>query len=146
MAGAEAEELGAGVAVLPERLAREVGHEQEPARARRGRFGLGGQTLVAARLAKNSGAAVIGLVGAEGDVSAVCDVVLLLKTFDNTGVYTPTTSRIAALVVVGILSTAVALRRDEPHDDRLRRMKRQLNAVRSAEREDAQEPPTDGGD
>ncbi len=91
------------------------------------------QLVETARLARDSGAAVIGLVGAEGDVSALCDVVLLIETFDNTSVYTPTTSRIAALVVVDVLSTAVALRRDEPHDDRLRRMKRQLNAVRSGE-------------
>lgn len=93
------------------------------------------QLVEAARLARGSGAAVIGLVGTEGDISALCDVVLVVETFDNTGVYTPTTSRIAALVVVDILSTAVALRRDEPHDDRLRRMKRRLNAVRSGEPE-----------
>ena len=93
------------------------------------------QLVETARLARGSGAAVIGLVGAEGDVSALCDAVLVIETFDNTGVYTPTTSRIAALVVVDILSTAVALRRDEGHDDRLRRMKRQLNAIRSGDGE-----------
>ena len=106
------------------------------------------QLVEAARLAQASRAAVIGLVGAEGDVSALCDVALLIETFDNTGVYTPTTSRIAALVVVDILSTAVALRRDEPHDDRLRRMKRHLNKVRSGEPEQApgalSEPDPDG--
>ena len=91
------------------------------------------QLVETARLARDSGAAVIGLVGAEGDVSALCDVVLLIETFDNTGVYTPTTSRIAALVMIDVLSTAVALRRDEPHDDRLRRMKRRLNTVRSGD-------------
>ena len=107
------------------------------------------QLVETARLAKGSGAAVIGLVGAEGDIGTFCDVVLLIETFDNTGVYTPTTSRIAALVVVDVLSTAVALRHSEPHDDRLRRMKRQLNAVRfgGAEWDDASaEPGAEGED
>ena len=105
------------------------------------------QLVEAARLARGSGAAVLGLVGAEGDVSALCDVVLLIETFDNTGVYTPTTSRIAALVVVDILSTSVALRRGDPRDDRLRRMKRQLNTIRSGENEadGASSPEPDAG-
>lgn len=105
------------------------------------------QLVDAARLARQSGAAVIGLVGAEGDVSALCDVVLLIETFDNTGVYTPTTSRIAALVVVDVLSTAVALQREDPRDDRLRRMKRQLNMARSgdAEMDDTPAPPDPEG-
>lgn len=104
------------------------------------------QLVETARLARQSGAALIGLVGAEGPVSAQCDVVLLIETFDNTGIYTPTTSRIAALVVVDILSTSVALRRDEPHDDRLGRMKRQLNAVRSGGEEPDEAHPEPGAD
>ena len=91
------------------------------------------QLVEVAGLARGAGATLIGLVGAEGPLSRLCDVCLLVETFDNTGVYTPTTSRIAALVVVDILSTAGALRRSDPHDDRLRRMKRQLNAARSGE-------------
>ena len=102
------------------------------------------QLVETARLARDSGAAVIGLVGTEGDVSALCDVMLLIETFDNTGVYTPTTSRIAALVVIDVLSTAVALRRDEPHGDRLRRMKRQLNAIRSGQAESDDAPAQPG--
>ena len=39
---------------------------------------------------------LIGIVGAEGPISALCDVSLLVETLDNTNVYTPTTSRIAA--------------------------------------------------
>ena len=58
--------------------------------------------------------------------------------------YTPTTSRIAALVVIDVLSTAVALRRDEPHGDRLRRMKRQLNAIRSGQAESDDAPAQPG--
>ena len=100
------------------------------------------QRVETAGLARGAGATLVGLVGAEGPLSELCDVTLLVETFDNTGVYTPTTSRIAALGVIDILSTAVALRRDDPHNDRLRRMKRQLNAVRSGESEPADEVET----
>ena len=89
------------------------------------------QLVEAAHIARASGGHVIGLVGAEGPVSAECDVVLTVETLDNTDVYTPTTSRIAALVVIDILSTAVALRREAGHMDRLGRMKRRLAAFRS---------------
>ena len=93
------------------------------------------QIVEAAEIAKANGAAVIGIVGAEGPVSALCDVTLLAETLDNTNVYTPTTSRIAALVLIDVLSTAVALRRGPDHEDRLRRMKQRLNAFRSGDPE-----------
>jgi RpiR family carbohydrate utilization transcriptional regulator len=95
------------------------------------------QLVQAAQTARGSGATVIGLVGAEGPISALCDPVLLVETLDNTNVYTPTTSRIAALVFIDVLSTAVALRRDANHAHRLHEMKRRLNTFRSADVDDA---------
>jgi RpiR family transcriptional regulator, carbohydrate utilization regulator len=89
------------------------------------------QIVEVAAIARENGARIIGLVGAEGPISALCDVTLLVETLDNTSVYTPTTSRIAALVMIDILSTAVALGRDEKHNARLQQMKRRLNKVRS---------------
>jgi RpiR family carbohydrate utilization transcriptional regulator len=89
------------------------------------------QIVEVAEIARANGAKVIGLLGAEGPVSAQCDVTLLVETLDNTNVYTPTTSRIAALVMIDILSTAVALRREDSHGLRLQEMKRRLNAARS---------------
>jgi len=91
------------------------------------------QLVEVAEIARTNGAKVIGLVGAEGPISAFCDVTLLVETLDNTNVYTPTTSRIAALVVIDILSTAVALARDDAHNARLQQMKRRLNKVRSGD-------------
>jgi len=79
-----------------------------------------------ARLARARGAAVIGLCGSGGGLSRQCDLTLLVETLDNTDQFTPTTSRIAALVVVDILSTAVALRRSEAHRERVGAMKRLL--------------------
>lgn len=89
------------------------------------------QIVDVAQTARANAAKVIGLVGAQGPVSAKCDVTLLVETLDNTNVYTPTTSRIAALVMIDILSTAVALKRDDSHSRRLQEMKRNLNAARS---------------
>jgi RpiR family transcriptional regulator, carbohydrate utilization regulator len=89
------------------------------------------QIVEVAEIARKNGAKVIGLVGAGGPVSACCDVTLVVETLDNTNIYTPTTSRIAALVMIDILSTAVALRRDGSHSRRLQGMKQQLNAARA---------------
>ncbi len=89
------------------------------------------QIVDVARVVRGSGAQLIGLVGSEGPVGALCDVMLLVETLDNTSIYTPTISRIAALVVIDILSTAVAMRRGDDHIQRLSEMKRRLNSVRS---------------
>lgn len=97
------------------------------------------QLVEAARIARQSAATVIGLIGAVGPISALCDVTLIVETLDNTNVYTPTTSRIAALVMIDVLSTAVALRRDENHIKRLQSMKRRLNTFRSGEPDDSLE-------
>jgi len=86
-----------------------------------------------ARIAKENGAKVIGLVGAESPLLAYCDVPLLVETLDNTNVYTPTISRIAALTVVDILSTAVALQRGLQHQERIAAMKRLLRETRSVQ-------------
>jgi RpiR family transcriptional regulator, carbohydrate utilization regulator len=91
------------------------------------------QLVEAAQIVREKGAIAIGLVGAEGPISALCNITLLVETLDNTNVYTPTTSRIAALVVIDVLSTAVALRRDENHSQRLHEMKRRLNRFRSGD-------------
>ena len=101
------------------------------------------QIVEVAEIARSNDAKVIGLVGAKGPVSARCDVTLLVETLDNTNVYTPTTSRIAALVMIDILSTAVALSRDDSHSRRLQEMKRQLNAARSIPDPEDTSPATD---
>jgi len=86
-----------------------------------------------ARIAKENGAKVIGLVGAESPLLEHCDIPLLVETLDNTNVYTPTISRIAALTVVDILSTAVALQRDAEHQKRIAAMKKLLRETRNVQ-------------
>lgn len=90
--------------------------------------------IEAARLARERGCQVIGLVGMNGPLVDHCDVVILVETLENTNIYTPTISRIAALTVIDILSTAVALRRGDEHIERFTRMKRHLSYLRTTER------------
>ena len=85
-----------------------------------------------ADLARGTGAKVIGLIGMPSPLMAHCDVTILVETLDNTDVYTPTISRIAALTVIDVLSTAVALRRDPAQRARMAEMKQQLRDLRSA--------------
>jgi RpiR family transcriptional regulator, carbohydrate utilization regulator len=86
--------------------------------------------LEIARIARASGAKVIAVTGSESPLAAECDVALIVETLDNTNIYTPTISRIAALVVMDILSTVVALRHGDADQERFRLMKRRLNEIR----------------
>jgi RpiR family carbohydrate utilization transcriptional regulator len=90
--------------------------------------------LEVAQTARSNGATVIGLTGSHSPLVALCDVALVVETLDNTNIYTPTISRIAALVVIDVLSTAVALRRNDEHFERFQTMKRRLNELRFNER------------
>jgi RpiR family transcriptional regulator, carbohydrate utilization regulator len=84
-----------------------------------------------ARLAREHGAKVIALTGSlDSTLLNYADVVINVETLDNTDVFTPTTSRIAALVVADILSTLVARRLGKAHNQRLVRMKRLLAQMR----------------
>ncbi|MBM3565189.1 MAG: SIS domain-containing protein [Alphaproteobacteria bacterium] len=83
-----------------------------------------------ARTARESGAGVLGVTGTDSPLANYCDTCLIIETLDNTDIYTPTISRIAALVVVDVLSTAVALRRGEANRQRFALMKRRLNDLR----------------
>lgn len=83
-----------------------------------------------ARIAHDNGAVVICLTGSESPLTNYCDVSLIVETLENTNMYTPTISRIAALVVIDILSTSVALRRPAEDQARIHQMKRQLSDMR----------------
>lgn len=87
-----------------------------------------------ARLAREQGAKVISITG-QIDTPLVhySDVVITAETLDNTDLFTPTTSRIAALVIADVLSTLVARRLGKAHNERLVRMKRYLRQMRRNE-------------
>lgn len=92
--------------------------------------------LEVARTARSNGATVIGITGSQSPLVEECDLTLVVETLDNTNIYTPTISRIAALVVIDVLSTAVALRRGEGHQHRFQEMKRRLNTIRFGDEEE----------
>ena len=88
------------------------------------------QTLIVAEAAKKAGATVISLTGRTSPLSELADIALVARTFEDTDVYTPSTSRLAGLVVVDVLATGVALRRSPEHTAAVRRMKSELASMR----------------
>lgn len=88
------------------------------------------QTMTVADAAKRAGATVISITGGPSPLSELADIPLVVRTFEDTDIYTPTTSRLAGLVVVDILSTGVALRRPPEHSEAVRRMKSELARMR----------------
>jgi RpiR family carbohydrate utilization transcriptional regulator len=81
--------------------------------------------------AKTAGATVIGISGRTGRMSSLCDLLLIIETLENTDIYTPTISRLAALVLVDILAVGVAMRQGPEHQTRLASMKKRLRSMRS---------------
>lgn len=83
-----------------------------------------------AQTARESGAKVIAITGSRSPILAECDAGIIIETLENTNIYTPAISRIAALVVIDILSAAVGLRRDAEHGEKFANMKRLLGERR----------------
>ena len=91
--------------------------------------------LEIARAAQAGGATVIALSGnREGSLLAHTDLALVVETLDNTELYTPTISRLAALTVIDVLAVGVAMRRGVDHSRRIAAMKRSLARMRSSGR------------
>jgi len=82
--------------------------------------------------AQRSGASVIAVVGGPSPLLDLADVALVVRTFEDTDTYTPTVSRLAGLVLVDVLATAVAVARGPEHLDRIRRMKEELSTFRGS--------------
>lgn len=85
------------------------------------------------RAAGSHGAKTIGITGSNSPLLRFCDVGLLVETLENTDQYTPQISRVAALVIVDILSTIVAFKKSPDHRLRIADMKRFLADVRSTD-------------
>lgn len=63
-----------------------------------------------AEMARGQGATVIGITRTGSALAGLCDILIAVDTLENTFVYAPMATRLAHLVVVDLLSTAVALR------------------------------------
>lgn len=92
-----------------------------------------GRTTSVIRVAAEAQARGLTVVGISGEQSPLldhCDVGVIARTFEDTDVFTPTVSRLAGLVVIDILATAVAMRRGGEHIERIRAMKQALSRFR----------------
>ncbi len=87
--------------------------------------------LEVAQRARQRGSKVIALTGdEESPLARGCDILLPVKTFENTDLYTPTVSRLAGLVIIDVLATAVSVHRGERHAADLVQMKADLARFR----------------
>lgn len=82
--------------------------------------------------ARAGGATVVTITGGPGPLAELADVPLIVRTFEDTDIYTPTISRLAGLVLMDILATSVAVRRGPGHLERLRSMKEGLSSFRGS--------------
>jgi RpiR family transcriptional regulator, carbohydrate utilization regulator len=89
------------------------------------------EVVRALRVAGERGATTIGITGGQGPLTSFCAIPIVAETLENTNVFTPTVSRLSAMIVIDILSTAVSLARSTADQERIAAMKRLLAAVRS---------------
>lgn len=82
------------------------------------------------RTARERGAGVVVITGSDSPITRYADVSIIAETLENTNVYTPTISRIAALVIIDILSTGVSILRGDAHQLEVSAMKRRLAEAR----------------
>lgn len=81
--------------------------------------------------ARARGATTIAITGDEGPLTSAADIVIRVRTPENTDFYTPTTSRLAHLAVIDVLATAVALRQPESYKRHVREAKARLAVARA---------------
>jgi RpiR family carbohydrate utilization transcriptional regulator len=93
------------------------------------------ELLESVRLARQSGATVIGVTHPISPLAELCSIVIGVDVPENTDVYMPTMSRIAHLLVIDSLAVGVALRGGAQMAERLTKMKVVLHSRRvSAQR------------
>jgi RpiR family carbohydrate utilization transcriptional regulator len=96
------------------------------------------EVVRAARVARERGATTIGITGSHGPLLEHCSVSIVSETLENTDLFTPTVSRLSAMIVVDILSTAVSLRRSRVEQNSIAEMKRLLSEIRSGRKAEAE--------
>ena len=83
-----------------------------------------------ARLARESGAVVLGITAPESPLAAECTETLGTATPEDTDVYMPMTSRMIQLTLIDVLATGVTLRRGEDFLPHLKKIKESLRDTR----------------
>ncbi|WP_166265681.1 transcriptional regulator HexR [Marinobacter caseinilyticus] len=88
------------------------------------------ETIDIARIARDSGATVIGITTPDSPLADNCTVVLGVTAPEDTEVYMPMSSRIIHLTVIDILATGVTLKRGVDFQHHLKKIKDSLKATR----------------
>lgn len=83
-----------------------------------------------AEIAHQTGATVIGITAPDSPLAKHCHLLLAIETEDDTDMYTPTTSRLAHLVLIDALATGVALKRGPRFAEHLEKIKSSLTQTR----------------
>jgi len=83
-----------------------------------------------ARLARESGAVVLGITAPDSPLARECSETLEVATPEDTDYYMPMTSRMIQLALIDVLATGVTLRRGEDFLDHLKKIKESLRPTR----------------
>ncbi len=83
-----------------------------------------------ARLARESGAVVLGITAPDSPLARECSETLEVATPEDTDYYMPMTSRMIQLALIDVLATGVTLRRGEDFLDHLKKIKDSLKETR----------------
>ena len=83
-----------------------------------------------AKLARTTGATVLGITAPQSPLAGNCDLVLGVTSDEDTELYTPMTSRIAQLVMIDILVTSLALAKGQAFLDHQQQVKQNLASTR----------------
>ena len=89
--------------------------------------------LEAVKLARQTGATVIGLAPPDTPLSRVCSLPIFVNIEEDHQAFTPVSSRIAHLVVIDVLATGVALKRKPLLRRHLKRLQKSQQALRTTE-------------
>ena len=87
--------------------------------------------LQSVRLARETGATVIGLAPENTSLSKQCSIPIYVNMEEDLQSYTPVSSRIAHLVVIDVLATGVARHRKPLLKEHLKRLEKSQRALRT---------------
>lgn len=83
-----------------------------------------------ARIARETGATVIGITNPDSPLTQHCSMVLPIEETEDTDIYTPMSSRIVYLTLIDALATGVLLKRGPAFNTHLRKLKESIQDTR----------------
>ena len=88
------------------------------------------EIIEAAKIARATGASVVGITRADSPLATECTVALEVSTPEDTDIYMPMTSRIVQLTIIDVLATGVTLKRGTDFHSHLKKIKDSLKPTR----------------